>query len=590
MLKSRSAFLRLAFICLLSTLVGVSCTKKNENENTLNVELKANIKGLDPAQSNDLYVANVLSVVYESLYQYNYLKRPLVLEPSLAAGMPVVSKDSKTYTIKIKPGVKFQDSEIFPGGKGRELVAKDFIYSWLRLADPSVQSEGFWVIDGKVAGVNEWRDKKAKGEATYDTPVEGLQAPDDHTLVIKLTKPNYQFLYQLAVPYTAAMPHEMVEKYGRELINHAVGTGPYKLDEWIRNSRLSFSKSPTWRGETYPTSGDSTDEASGFLKDAGKAIPFADKVVFFELPEDQPRWLNFMKGATDFVEIPKDNFDSSIKGDQIDPEYGAKGIAVRKDPDPDLTYDGFNMLDPILGKNDLVRKAMALAQDMPTLLDKFYNGRGINAQSPIPPSVDAYDPNFVNPYKQSNVEKAKELLAKAGYPEGKGLPEFEFSIYSGATSRQLAEFFQQNMAKIGIKINISITSWPQFTDKLREKKAQIFGIAWSADYPDAENFLQLLYGPNESPGTNNSNYHSKEFDALYEKAATLPPGEARNEVYKKMRDIFVKDMPWIPELHRLRYQLYHTWLANFKPNLIILNPYKYMRIDVEKKKAQKVKL
>lgn len=565
------------------------CTK-SESLNTLGVELKANIKGLDPAQSNDLYVSNVLSVTYESLYQYSYLKRPYEVEPLLAEGMPEVSKDGLTYKIKIKKGIKFQDSDIFPGGKGRELKAQDFVYQWKRLADPEVLSEGFFVFDGKVKGINDWKDKKAKKLASYETPIEGFVIPDDYTIEIHLTRPYYQLVYQLTTPYTAAVPHEIVDKYGKEMVNHMVGTGPYVLKEWVRNSKLVFEKNPTYHDDKYPSSGSPGDESAGLLKDAGQRLPFSDRIVFYELNEDQPRWLRFLKGDTEFCEIPKDNFDSSVKDKKLLPEYAAKGIRLSIETDPDLTYTGFNMMDPILGKKDLVRKAMALAEDIPTLIEKFYNGRAINAQSPITPTIDPYDASFVNPYKQSNLAKAKELLKEAGHPDGKGLPEFEYSLPNGTTYRQMGEFFQQNMARIGIKVRIAMTSWPQFTEKLKTKKAQIYGIAWAADYPDAENFLQLLYGKNISPGPNNSNYQSKEFDELYEKASLLPPGEERNQIYKKMRDVFVKDMPWIPEVHRLRYQLYHGWLNNFKTSLTILNPYKYMRIDAEKKKQLKATL
>ena len=373
------------------------------------------------------------------------------------------------------------------------MVAQDFIYSWKRLADAENQSEGYWVFDGKIKGLNEWRDGRAKKTVGFEAPIEGLKAPDDHTLVITLNKPYFQLIYQLTSPYTAVVPHEAIDKYGKEFLNHAVGTGPFVLDEWIRNSRLSFSKNPTWHGETYPSEGEASDQTNGNLADAGKALPFVDKVVYNEVIESQPAWLNFLKGSLDYIEIPKDNFDSALKDGKLTAEFTSKRIELLIVPDPDLTYTGFNMMDPILGKNANLRKAMSLAIDDDTLLKKFYNGRGISAQSPIPPGLEGYDPGFKNPYKEYSIAKAKEFLAKAGYPGGKGLPEFEYSIMSSTTERQMGEFLQQQLEKIGVKIRIAMTSWPQFTEKLKDKKAQMFGIAWSADYPDAENFLQLLY-------------------------------------------------------------------------------------------------
>jgi len=581
----------LTAITLATLAVNLGCTKKSASkENVINQAITANLKGMDPIFASDLYSNTVVANIFEPLFQYHYLKRPLELEPLVAASMPSVSKDGLVHTIKIKKGVKFQDHEAFPEGKGRDLVAKDFIYSWKRLADPKNQSDGFWIFDGKIKGLNEWRDKMAKGEASYEDSIEGLQAPDDETLVITLLKPYFQLYYVLAMPYSAPVPKEVVEKYGKEFINNPIGTGPYKLDSWTRNAKVVLIKNPNWHGGKYPTEGEPEDEARGLLADAGKDLPFADKLVYFEIVEDQPRWLNFMKGQLDLLPIPKDNFDSTIKDGALSEEMVKKGIRLEVSEEPDVTYTAFNMLDPILGKNVELRRAIAMATDTNTLLEKFYNGRGVSAHSPIPPGVDGYDKDFVNPYKEFSIEKAKEHLKKAGYPDGKGLPVLEFATTNSTTARQMAEFTQQNLAAVGIKIKINATSWPQFTDKIREKKAQMWGIAWGADYPDAENFLQLLYGPNSSPGPNGSNYKNKAFDELYEKALKLPPGPERTALYKKMKDIYVQDLPWITNIHRKGYWLFHGWLKNYKRHAIINGESKYLRIDLDKKAELSEKL
>ncbi len=569
---------------------GCTCSKKVDVSNTINAELKANVKGLDPAYASDLYTNEVISQMFDTLYQYHYLKRPLELEPLLAASLPEISADGLTHTIKLKKGVKFHDSEAFADGKGREVTAQDFIYSFKRVSDPSVQSDGFWVFDGKIKGLAEWRDQLSKGTATYDTPIEGFQAPDPYTLVFKLTRPYYQLEYVLTMSYTAPVPKEAVDKYGKEFLNHPVGTGPYKFASWTRGNKIELVKNPNWHGGTYPSEGAAEDQEKGLLADAGKALPFADKIVFFEMVEDQPRWLNFMKGNLDAVSIPKDNYDSAIDANGLRKDFADKGILLHITNEQDLTYTAFNMLDPILGKNVDLRRAMSYAYDTKTVISKFYNGRAIPAAGPIPPDIDGYDPNYVNPYREFSVEKAKAALAKAGFPEGKGLPTFVYSTISSSTSRQMAEFFQQNMAAIGIQISIKTLSWPQFTQETRDKKGQIWGVAWGADYPDAENFLQLLYGPNISPGPNGSNYQNKNFDKLYEQAARLPPGEARTAIYKQMRDISTEDMPWIPGAHRLGYYLYHPWLKNYKRHGIINNAYKYLRVDLETKKDAGSKL
>ena len=583
--------LRRLFVGLLVLVSAAGCTRKGrEAENTLNVVVSANIKGLDPVTSSDVYSNQVVSQIFEGLLHYNYLKRPLQLEPLLAAEMPKVSADGLTHTFKIRPGIKFHNDPAFPESKGREVTAEDFIYSWRRLADPANQSDGFWVFDGKILGLNEWRDKMGKGEANYDTPIEGLQAPDKSTIVIKLTKPYYQLHYVLAIGYTVVVPKEAVNKYGKEFLNHPVGTGAYKFESWTRNSQVVLVKNPDWNLHTYPTEGDAEDTAAGHLADADKKIPFIDKIVIQEIIEDQPRWLNFMKGNLDYVGIPKDNFDSAVQNDKTSKELSDKGIRLVITREPDVTYTAFNMLDPVLGKNENLRKAIALAYDTDTLIQKFYNGRAIVAHSPIPPEVEGFDPGYKNPYKEFSVSKAKEFLAKAGFPEGKGLAPIEYSTTNSSTARQMAEYFKQNMEAIGLKINIITTSWPQFTTKLREKKAQVWGIAWMADYPDAENFLQLLYGPNTSPGPNNANYKSAEFDELYQKASKLPPGQDRAKVYQQMRDIVVKDMPWVPNAHRLAYIAQHGWVKNFKYHSIVNDNFKYLKVDTKARSEMKAKL
>lgn len=569
---------------------GCTCSKKTEIENSINSELSANVKGLDPAYANDKYSSEVVIQMFDTLYQYHYLKRPLELQPLLAAAQPEVSNNGLTHTIKIKQGAHFHDSEAFPEGKGREIVAEDFIYAWKRIADPRIQSDGFWIFDGKVKGLNEWREKVNNGEADYDTPIEGFQAPDKYTIVINLTRPYYQLQYVLSMAYSAPVPKEAVEKYGKEFINHPVGTGPFVFESWTRGNKIVLLKNPNWHGGTYPTEGEPEDKANGLLEDAGKEIPFADKLVFHEMIEDQTRWLNFMKGNLDIASIPKDNYDSAIADGELRQDFKDLGVSLQKTIEQDLTYIAFNMLDPVLGKNPNLRKAVSLATDTETLIQKFYNGRAVVAEGPIPPDVDGYDKAFDNPYTGHNIERAKEFLAKAGYPEGKGLPTFVYSTTNSSTARQMAEFFKQNMEAVGIKIDIKTMSWPQFTQEMRDKKGQIWGVAWGADYPDAENFLQLLYGGNISPGPNAANYQNKEFDSLYEQASKLPPGAERTAIYQKMRDIFVEDMPWVPQTHRLGYYLYHSWVENYKGHPNISNYHKYLQIDVEEKKEVKAKL
>jgi ABC-type transport system substrate-binding protein len=581
----------LLFVILVFVFTLGACTKKvDDKDTTLNVAVKANIKGLDPIRANDVYSALVIANLYEGLLEYSYLKRPMDLQPALADGMPVVSDNGLTHTFKIKKGVLFHDDAAFPDGKGREVTAEDFIYSWKRLSDPKTASEGFWIFDGKIKGLNEWVEAVKAGKADYSTPIEGLQAPDKYTIVIKLIKPYYQLDYVLATPYAAVMPKEAVDKYKDEIINHPVGTGPYMLENWVRNSKITLKKNPKWHGETYPSEGEASDKDSGLLADAGKPLPFAEKVTISEITEDQPRWQNFMKGNLDFSEIPNDNFESTIKNDKVVPDLTAKGMSLHITPGVDVTYVAFNMKDPLFAKNKALRQAMALANDSKTSIEKFFNGRAIVAQGPVPPNVPGFDPNYKNPFQTHDLEKAKALLAKAGFANGKGLPEITYETLADSKSRQMAEFFQQDMAKIGVKIRLSTNTWPQFQEKIKGGTAQTFGIAWTADYPDGQNFFQLFYGKNLSPGPNDSGFTNAEFDKIYEQSLLTPPGPERDKLYFKLRDIVVEESPWIFNVHRLEYHLIHGWVGNFKYSDFSYDWFKYVRIDAKKRAELKPKL
>lgn len=574
----------------LSLSIFTACTSnKSKIENSISISYASDVKALDPVFAEDFYASEVSSQIFETLYSYHYLKRPLEIIPLVAESLPEVSKDGLTYTIKIKQGILFQDNEAFKDGKGRELVAEDFVYSWKRLMDPANKSQGTWIFDGKVKGFSEWREKMRKGLADYDTPIEGVKATDKYTLQVKLEKPYHQLIYVLAMTYSAPTAKEVVDKYGDEIINHPVGTGPFMLKDWIKSNKIVLVKNPGFREVTYPTEkGD--DDSDSLIEDAGKKLPFIDKLVFNIIIEDQPRWLNFMKGNIDMLSIPKDNFDSSISNDKIVDDLSEKGLQLHVNTEPDLTYIALNQKDPILGKSKKLRQAISLAYNTEGSLKKFYNNRGIVAQSIVPPTIDGYDPEYKNTYKIYDLEKAKKLMVEAGYPNGKGLPEFEYSTTSSTTAVQMGEYFKDQVSKLGIKIKIIPSSWPQFTQKIHDAKTQIWGVAWVSDYPDAENFLQLLYGENVSPGPNGSNYVNKDYDKLYKQALLLPPGEKRTKLYYKMRDISAEELPMIPMIHRQGYYLTHGWIENFKRHITISDSYKYMRVNMEKKKQLKPKL
>ncbi len=578
-MKMRNILLVMTMV--ITTLLTGCAKKQDASERVLNIVSPAEIKGFDPIMADDLYSGREIGKIYEGLLAYHWLKVPYELVPNLAEAMPEVSKDGITYTFKLRKGVVFQDDAAFPNGKGREVEASDFVYSIKRLADSKSQANGWWILDGKLKGLNEWRDKNEKLPVTnYAEEVEGLRAVDKYTLEFKLAKPFPQFLYALAMGFTSVVSKEVVEKYGKEFINHPVGTGPYILPKFDQGKRITYTKNPTFREKFYPS--DASPELKGLLGDAGKRLPLVDKIVVHVMVESQPAWLKFNKGELDYYSIPKDNFASAIKNNTLAPDLSAKGINLIIAPQLDLTYTGFNF-DNKLFHNVKLRRAMALAFDEAKSNELFYNNTSFSAQGPVPPGIAGNIKDYKNPYKGPNLEAAKKMLAEAGYPDGKGLPEILYDIPDSTTSRQSGEFFQKQMEQIGIKIKISASPWPEFQAKLKKRGGQMFGLAWGADYPDAENFLQLFYGPNSSPGSNSTNYNNPEFNKQFEAAVMMQDSPARTAAYEKLNKFLAEEVVVIFNMHRQAYTLQQGWLKNYHNSDLSHDSYQYLDLDTAKK-------
>ncbi|MBD63797.1 MAG: hypothetical protein CME62_01205 [Halobacteriovoraceae bacterium] len=578
------------FLSLVLTMCAliVSCTKKqNYDEKVLNVVKPAKVKGLDPVNAGDTYSSAEIARVYEGLLEYHYLKRPFELQPNLAVAMPTVSEDGLTYTFKIKPGVKFHDNKCFPNGKGRELVAQDFVYSIKRMADLKNNSTGWWLLDGRIKGLNEWRDQYKGKDPNYDQKVEGLTALDKYTLQFKLTSEYPQFLYSLAMVYTYAVPREAVEMYGEEFLNNPVGTGAFQITEpYSQSNTIEYVRNPNYRDVRYPSDGASdADVAAGLTKYAGKKLPLVDRIKVQIQTEASTRFLSFQDGNVDYSEIPKDNFDTVVTPDQgLTDEFKTRGINLEITPDLDITYIAFNHDDPLFKNNVKLKQAMSLAYNGEEANQLFYNGRGMLAQTIIPPGIGGYDPNYKNPYAKYDLKKAKELLAEAGYPEGKGLPEITYDTTATTVSRQMSEFFAKSMSDIGIKIKVNTNTWPQLTQKVKKRQTQIFGMAWLGDYPDAENFLQLLYGPNSSPGPNGSNYNDATFNTEFDITKNMQPSPERAAKYAKLAQTLAEQVPLLLGVHRTSFVLKHSWLKNYKFSTFNHGHAKYYDVDMQKKK------
>ncbi len=585
-------------LCLIAIFVTFpSCTKKDNFKGlSLNLAVSSQVKGMDPIYANDRYSSNEVARVYEGLLEYHYLARPYKLVPNLAESMPTVSNDGLTYTFKIKKGVMFQKNEAF-GSEPRELIAEDFVYSIKRLADPKLQGLGWWLLDGKLVGLNDWRKKYSElPKADYSEAVDGIRAIDRYTLQFKLAKPFPQFLYALAMPFTFAVAREVVEKYGKEFLNHPVGTGPFAIKDGVfkQTKKIKYVKNLGFRKKKYPCDGSEKFKKEGLLEDCGKLLPLVDRLTVNIIEEDQPRWLNFQKGKVDFIAIPKDNFDTVIPdAKNLAPDYAQKGIKLIRSPSIDVTYTAFNH-DLKLFRNVKLRRAMSLAYDIDTANKLFSNNQALPAQSVVPPGISGHIEGYVNPYRATGrpeqIAKAKELLAQAGYPEGKGLEEITYDCPNATVSRLTGEYFKKQMAQIGIRVKVQQNPWPELQKKITTRNIMAYGIAWSADYPDAENFLQLLYGPNRSPGANGSGYNNPEFNTLFKKAAVMQDSLERTALYEKLNRIAAEEVPWVFGVHRQNFVLRHSWLKNFTNSDFDAGMAQYLSVNKAKKEEMLKKL
>ncbi len=515
-----------------------ACTKSENEENIMVVHRvqSDDAKTLDPANAYDTISLDVVPSIYETLYQYAYLSETYKPEPLLAADFPKYSKDRLTLTIPLRHGVLFQDDPAFKENKGRELKASDFIYAFKRLALPSLDSQGYWIFDGKVVGFSDFHDKLVKASKenltqVFEEPIAGLQALDDYTIEIKLIKPYPQLLYILCMGFASPIPREAVATYGDEkgnLSDHPIGTGPFLLKNWQRGHKIILERNPTHHTEFYPVSGDAQYQKKGFLEDAGKPLPFLDRIVHHIVKEDQPAWLGFLRGDFDLMTIPKDNFKQAIVNQvNLSPELAAKGLRLTIEPSVAFYYISMNSKDKLMAGNKYLRQAISASIDRDKWIEIFTNGRGKKMVNALPPGIPDRPTDSKIKYDY-NLTLAKELMKKAGFPGGKGLPQLNFDLRGSDTlNRQLGEFFVQEFAAIGIQMNVIYNTFPAYLEKAKQGNLQVSYGGWTMDYPDAENNYQLLYGPNKAPGPGESNYDNPAFNKLYEQIAIMENGPKR---------------------------------------------------------------
>lgn len=511
----------------------------------------------------------------------------------------------------------------FPETDTRELKAEDFVYQLKRLAHPEVHSPILGLMGEHIVGLTDYakrlRDLRQTGESLdlRQHEIEGVKVLDDYHYQITVIGKYPQLRFWLAMPFFAPIPWEAETFYQQQgLIDknitidwYPVGTGPFYMTENDPNRRMVLSKNPHFRSEFYPAEGDPGDAELGLLDDAGKPLPLIDEIVFTLEKESTSYWGKFIQGYYDVSGISSDSFDQAVQVSSAG-EFGLsdamkeKGIQLETAVGTSTYYMGFNMLDPVVGgyseRAKKLRRAISIAIDHEEYISIFANGRGIPAQGPVPPGIFGYVDGEagINPYTyrweqgepvRRTIEEARALLAEAGYPRGRDADTGEpLVLYfdvpaSGPDSKAQLDWLRKQFRKLNVQLVIRSTDYNRFQDKMRRGQAQIFQWGWNADYPDPENFLFLLYGPNgkvNSSGENAANYENKEFDRLFEQMRAMPNTEQRQQIIQQMADIAREDAPWVWGFHPKIFTLYHTWNHNIKPNLMANNTLKYRRLDI----------
>ncbi len=569
--------MKIAF--LLALFVAISCTRNSNKSDHIEISLADDISTLDPANCFDTICNPPLSQVYEALYEVEYLKRPYVLRPLLAEGFPIISTDRLKYTFKIKKGIKYHDSDSLP--RGREVIAQDFINQIKRLAFTPVQSRGFWLFDGKIKGINDWKAKVGTDQNLFfSESIPGLTAPDDYTLVIELIKPYPQLLWAMAMNFTTPIPAEAIKATQNDLRQKFFGTGPYVITSYRPNQEVALKKNEHYATSTYPTEGDSFAKENNLLADAGSKLPFASTARFVVIKESQTDWLNFMSKKIDMINLVKDIYPLALSPDgKIKPEITKQNISLQSSPTLIYWWIAFNMKDSILGKNLNLRKAIAHGVNIDKYIEIFTYNIAEKANSIYPPGIAGYKSDSKLPY-QYDLNLAKEYLKKAGYPDGKNLPTLVYDVRGSDTrKRQMGEFVQQELRNLGINVEVRLNTFPAFLEKSRNGELQFWQGGWVLDYPDSENVLQLLTTDNLPPGPNSSQYSNPEFDKMFEELRSLEDGDKKFELMKKMEDIVNRDLPWSMQYYSRNYILYHNHLKNFRYSDMIYNNLKYLKVQ-----------
>lgn len=631
MIFYRLFFQRLGvFLLLLGVLHGTNAQVTHQ-EKVLRVLLTTPEAGFDPATVSDIASLSITENIFDAMLRYDYLARPLRLIPNTLRAMPQVSKDGLEYTFHLQPGIFFTADPAFHG-QARELTAADYAYSIKRIYDPVLKSPWLFLLEGKLRGDEKLRSLPkttaqpgSRTSWSVDTEIEGVQVLDRYTLRLRLNAPDQQFLLRLATPATAAQAREVVQQYGEQAGNHPVGTGPFKLGRWQRNFKIQLLANRAYRrtlpGSDQPAASNNTeDQETQTIRQhlRGQTLPLVDRVEVSIVEEQQARVLGLLNGEFDLLEqVPAPLSGMVLQTNATQASGVSKALALNSTlqqkgmrllPFTPLQtyYMWMNMEDPVLGgytpEKVALRRAITLSYDQQEDIRVLEKGLALPAQSPLPPDVFGYDASYRSPL-QFDIGLANALLDHYGYwRDAQGLrhlpagddarprqtsgtsatpstPVLELVMHTEAsTNGQLRdEVWRKTMARIGIKIRFQADKKSDILRAARLGQVQMTEANWIADFPDGENFYQLLYGANRGRA-NYARFNLPAFNQRFEQAQRLGDSPARQKLYTEMAQLLHAYNPWVLRIHPLSLDVLQSWLKNYKHHPVELTNWRYLDI------------
>ncbi len=546
---------------------------------TLRVAFPVDVTGFDPAATNDLYSGHVNNAIFANLFEFDYYVRPARLRPALAEAMPEISADGLTWKIRVRKGTFFADDPVFKGKK-REVTAEDLVYSWKRMLDPKMASPTLWHIDNKLIGGNELvAEAKASGKFDYDKPIEGLKAIDRYTVQLKLKQPDYT-LTELMLGYNwSPVAREVVEAYrdpGGRVMSNPVGAGPYMIKQWIKGNKVILTKNPNYARKYPLTEGETAEDKAVIASNQGKDMPLVGNVEISIIEEANPRLLTFKSGLLDYEFVGQDLIGNVVINGKLSPEFAAKGVKHQRALEPALSFDYFNMEDPVVGgytpEKIALRRAIIMAYPIDDYVRIVFRNQATPANQILPPTQTGHIPNKPN-LNSYDVPLANALLDKFGYKDRDGdgfreMPDGKPLVITRSSSpraidRESDELWKKALDSIGIKIAYNTQKWPDLLKQGRAGQLQFWGLGWNESSTDGNSFLQLLYS--KSIGQSNfARMNIKQYDEIYEKAQTLPIGPERWALYKAMNELATVNSVWQPGVFRYQNVLTQPWLLNYK--------------------------